>query len=285
MKIILIDTAYTSFYRFFAAIKWYSYAYPDEFKTIKKNGNLQNYDWTKNNQFISKYEKMYLQSILKIIGKDLDNSLVIFCNDAPMKTLWRNEVDINYKTNRKTLIQTWHFGSVGKYTKHVIIPKILENKLFKRIQVEKAEADDIIGTIAHYLESKHPNIELYIVSGDSDFYQLCRENVYIYNYKQKKQIQFSKEEANAILLKKIINGDPSDSIKPILCGVKISREQKAQIFKNPDKLKEFLNQNPKIKEKFKINNKLINLSFVPANIKKQIIYEFKKILPTKRFLL
>ena len=33
--IILVDTSYTSFYRFFATIRWFSFAYPEEFKDLK----------------------------------------------------------------------------------------------------------------------------------------------------------------------------------------------------------------------------------------------------------
>ena len=32
MSLILIDTSYTSFYRFFATIRWYSLSNPEEFK-------------------------------------------------------------------------------------------------------------------------------------------------------------------------------------------------------------------------------------------------------------
>ena len=64
--LILVDTSYTSFYRFFATIRWYSFAFAEEFKDLKTNNK---YDWSKNQVFMEKYEKMYLDSIIKLIKK------------------------------------------------------------------------------------------------------------------------------------------------------------------------------------------------------------------------
>ena len=65
-NIILIDTSYTIFYRFHATIKWFSHAYNEEYKNIK---NISNYNWYDNKLFIEKYEKMFLESIIKLIKK------------------------------------------------------------------------------------------------------------------------------------------------------------------------------------------------------------------------
>ena len=54
-NIILVDSSYTSFYRFFATKTWYSLAHKEEFKEIK---DLKSYDWINNKIFIEKYEKM-----------------------------------------------------------------------------------------------------------------------------------------------------------------------------------------------------------------------------------
>jgi len=51
--LILIDTSYTSFYRFFATIRWFSFAFPEEFKELKSDNK---YDWSKNEIFINDFE-------------------------------------------------------------------------------------------------------------------------------------------------------------------------------------------------------------------------------------
>ena len=78
--IILVDTSYTSFYRFFAAIRWYSFAFAEEFKDLKTNNK---YDWSKNQVFMEKYEKMYLDSIIKLVKKKVfENSNIIFDSNS-----------------------------------------------------------------------------------------------------------------------------------------------------------------------------------------------------------
>ena len=63
-NIILVDTSYTAFYRFFATMKWYSMAFKKEAKLIK---TTDNYDWFTNKDFMAKYEKMFLLTIEKIV--------------------------------------------------------------------------------------------------------------------------------------------------------------------------------------------------------------------------
>ena len=65
-NIILVDTSYTAFYRFFATMRWFSMAHKDEMKKIKE---INNYDWYTNKAFIEKYEKMFLTSIEKMVKK------------------------------------------------------------------------------------------------------------------------------------------------------------------------------------------------------------------------
>ena len=65
-NIILVDTSYTNFHRFYATLRWYSFANKEEYKeNIKDN---KDYDFTKDKIFIEKYEKMYIESLKKLVG-------------------------------------------------------------------------------------------------------------------------------------------------------------------------------------------------------------------------
>jgi hypothetical protein len=66
MTLILVDTSYTSFYRFFATLRWLSMNDPDLYKEKKSDTT---YDWSKNEKFMEKYEKMYMKSIVDLVGK------------------------------------------------------------------------------------------------------------------------------------------------------------------------------------------------------------------------
>ena len=151
-SLILIDTSYTSFYRFFATIRWFSFAYPEEYKILKLDNK---YDWSQNDIFIQKYEKMYLESIIKLVKKKIfDNSDIIFCMDTPKEKLWRMEIQDNYKSGRCDLSLKHNFKTTFDYTYNVMIPKIIEqNKNSHKLRIDEVEADDIIACICIYLNN------------------------------------------------------------------------------------------------------------------------------------
>jgi hypothetical protein len=263
MNIILVDSSYTTFYRFFATLRWYSFAHKDEYK----NNNNPEYDWSSDNLFMEKYEKMYLSSIEKLFGpKIINNSKIIFCLDSPRKNLWRMKIHPEYKT-RHDLSLKYNFKNVFNYTYSKLIPNLLNHNIFSII-IDTIEADDIIGTIC-----LHSNLNINIVSGDKDFHQLG-ENVHIYNYNKPKH-NFTNDEAKKNLLHKLLFGDKSDKIESIF--PKKFRNRK-QYFEDPKKLNELLENNKEIKDKFIFNKLMIDFSMIPNNLVKKILKKFEEII-------
>ena len=185
--LILVDTSYTSFYRFFATIRWFSFAFPEEFKELKSDNK---YDWSKNEIFIKKYEKMYLESIIKLVKKKIfDNSNIIFCMDTPKEKLWRMEIQNDYKSGRADLSLKHNFKTTFDYTYDIMIPKIIElNKNINKLRIDEVEADDIIACICMHFEIIDSKQEIYLVSGDEDFLQLGRDNLIFINYKKRNHL-------------------------------------------------------------------------------------------------
>jgi 5'-3' exonuclease len=258
--IILVDTSYTSFYRFFATIRWFSFAYPDEFKELKANNK---YDWRTNKIFIEKYEKMYLDSIIKLVKKKVwDNSNILFCLDSPKADLWRTEIHCNYKGDREDLSLKTNFNSTFDYTYNIMIPNFIKSySNIKSLRVEKMEADDLIAIICMELKDKHPDRPVYLISGDEDFLQLGRTNLTFINYKLKKPIILTEEEAYKSLRDKFINGDKSDCIPSIFPkGKKI---KKKEILDSDAKLNEYLESNLHAKKQYEFNKKMIDFKNIP----------------------
>ena len=279
MPLILVDTSYTSFYRFFATLRWFSMHDAESYKTYK---NDSNYDWSTNKIFMEKYEKMYLKSIIDIIGKKIfDTSTIIFCMDSPKENIWRNELMKGYKADRCEQSIKTNFKPVFNETYTTIIPKIIkENKdRIHKIRIDKLEADDIIAVICKYYEKKNPEEKVYLISGDKDFLQLGRENLIFINYKSKKPFTLTLEEAKEQLKLKILNGDCSDSILTIFPKDRkiLSLKKRKELIENEDKLKEYLDENPEIKEKYKINCHMIDFNFIPKELQKEILKEIKNI--------
>lgn len=279
MPLILVDTSYTSFYRFFATLRWFSMHDAESYKTYK---NDSNYDWSINKIFMEKYEKMYLKSIIDIIGKKIfDTSTIIFCMDSPKENIWRNELMKGYKADRCEQSIKTNFKPVFNETYTTIIPKIIkENKdRIHKIRIDKLEADDIIAVICKHYEKKYPEEKVYLISGDKDFLQLGRENLIFINYKSKKPFTLTLEEAKEQLKLKILNGDCSDSILTIFPKDRkiLSLKKRKELIENEDKLKEYLDENPEIKEKYKINCHMIDFNFIPKELQKEILKEIKNI--------
>ena len=274
-QLILIDTSYTSFYRFFATIRWFSLAHSEEFQLFKSDNK---YDWSKNEIFIQKYEKMYLESIIKLVKKKIfDNSNIIFCMDTPKEKLWRIDIQDNYKSGRCDLSLKHNYKTTFDYTYNILIPKIIENnKNIIKIRVDNVEADDIIAVICIYLNNINPTLNIYLISSDKDFLQLGRDNLIFINYKKKKPFVLTKNEAYNALQYKIINGDPSDCIPCIF--PKGKRIKKKEILESTDKLNNYLELNNDVKNQYEKNKLMIDFKNIPKKYFDKIIKTFNLLI-------
>lgn len=284
MNLVLVDASYNSFYRFFATMRWYSLAHKDEFKKYKDDPE---YDWNTNEIFREKYEKMYFESIEKLLKKDIDeNTKMIFCQDASQSTLWRHKLiksekkEDQYKGERPDLEAKYNFKTIFKTTYNKIIPKT--KKFYQTFQLKfpETEADDIIATICMYLKDKQPNQNIIIVSGDDDFTQLGREKVSILNFRKKKLIKFKDDEPKEKLRLKIINGDKSDNIPSIFpkSRKEVPLKVRKLVKESEKEMNKFLKDNCEINKRFKLNQKLIDFNFIPKKIQKPIVSQFKKLI-------
>lgn len=211
---------------------------------------------------------------------------VVICCDN--KTYWRREYFPFYKAlrkkNRENSELDWKlvFELLAKFKQ-----ELKDHFPYKVIEVELAEADDIIGTLA---QLHAPTQKIIIISSDGDFLQLQRYgNVVQYNPMQKK---FIKSENPILELKeKILRGDRGDGIPNVLSpsdsfvrGIK----QKSMTVGIVSKL---LTENDSeyeeiTKNNFIRNQTLIDLTFIPENIKENIIHNYNETttVPRKQLL-
>jgi 5'-3' exonuclease len=209
--------------------------------------------------------------------KVFKDSILIFAIDTPQNTIWRNNEICNYKGKRQDMTEKHNFKSVFKYTYNELIPKwINKNKNMFEIKIDEIEADDIIGLTTIYVKENFPNKNIYIVSGDEDFLQLGGVNVYFAQYKKKKTFQLTEEESYDALIKKIVNGDCSDNISSIFKGNII--KNKKELLTDINKLMTFLDNNNDIKNKFLLNQKIIDFNFIPIKYKNKFNKIIKSIL-------
>jgi hypothetical protein len=240
-------------------------------------------------------ESLIRHMILNIIRSHLKNfrkeyGEVVLCSDN--RKYWRKEFFPFYKAGRKKSRKNsdldWHliFDMLAKFK-----VELKENFPYKVIDVEGAEADDIIGTLVprHIM---HENI--LIISSDGDFLQLQMYNgrskytVKQYNPTQKKFL--ISENPLDELKQKIINGDKGDGIPNILSPSDTFVREIRQKVMTESKLTKFMSENyteydENAKIGFSRNQTLIDLRNIPGDIQSKIINTYEETVPVKGKLL
>lgn len=227
-----------------------------------------------------------LRTHLKTFRKDYGE--VVLCCDN--RKYWRKDFFPFYKAGRKKTREKsdldWHmiFDMLSKFKQ-----ELKEYFPYKVIDVEGAEADDVIGTLVPQ-KIMHENIV--IISSDGDFLQLQQWNskskfqVKQYNPAQKKFI-FSENPLQE-LKEKIIKGDKGDGIPNVLsssdCFVREVRQTpitKGKMDKLMEKNHELWeDENAKIG--FSRNSVLIDLNNIPNDIKEKIINTYEETVPASK---
>lgn len=112
----------------------------------------------------------YLSMILKLI-KDERPDYLAFCYDVKEPS-FRKEIYTEYKSNRTEMPED--LAKQMPYIKKV--SELLGIKSYEQVGLE---ADDLIGCLSEWGLTQ--DLAVYIVSGDKDFAQLVKENVYLYD--------------------------------------------------------------------------------------------------------
>ena len=266
--ILLIDSSYASFYRFYAIQLWYGFSNKEEMEEIKLSDD---YDWTKNDIFMNKYEQKYMSVFDKIRKRyEIPTCNMIFAIDCPRDSIWRMKHYSSYKSNRNTEKHRKHnIKEVLKITYSEIIPKLIEKYSVKSVKVDHAEADDVAAIIKNEIRRIQPNRKIIIVTGDLDYLQLSDSNTELINIKGESLLKKSKGSPEKDLLTKIIGGDNSDYIPAIFnkCGPKTTE----RLVNNEELLNERLLQDENARKKYELNKLLVDFNSIPTDIQKKIV--------------
>jgi len=229
-----------------------------------------------------------LRSYRKKFGPEF-GEMVIACDN---RHYWRRQYFPNYKANRKKsrADSGFDWNSIFEAL-HLIRAELAEHFPYAVIDVDGAEADDVIAVLAEYSQTMNtdglmPSAEPFLVlSGDHDFNQLQKwSNVKQYAPVQKKFIKLT-ETPEAVLMEHIIMGDKGDGVPNILSGddTFVNGDRQRPIRKDAlalwktQKPEDFIN-NDEMWRNFQRNRELVDLSRIPEEIKESIIdnYEMQK---------
>ena len=207
---------------------------------------------------------MYKQKFSQQYGE------LTICCDSPKS--WRKEVFPFYKANRKNYRESSEFD----WKKIFLILNKIRNELresfpYRVIEVEGAEADDIIANFA--VNAKQP---LLILSSDKDFIQLQKNpNVKQFSIIQKKYL--NGVDPTNYLKQHIIKGDRGDGIPNILSDDDTFVSQKRQSKIVTARLNSWINMEPnefcndRMFRNYCRNEQLVDLNKTPSDIIDKIV--------------
>ena len=226
-----------------------------------------------------------LRSYKRRFGDEF-GEMVIACDN---RHYWRRQYFPNYKAMRKKSRADSGFDWSAIFEALSLIrEEIAEHFPYPVIDVDGAEADDVIATLAEYSQTSNtdgliPGQEPFLIlSSDHDFNQLQKwSNVKQYAPIQKKFVKLT-ESPEAVLMEHIIMGDKGDGVPNILSDddTFINGQRQRPIRK--DKVAEWKTQQPEefitndeMWRNFQRNRELVDLSRIPADIKTAIIDSYE----------
>lgn len=216
--------------------------------------------------------RMYRTRFFKDYGE-----LVICCDD---RDYWRRQIFPYYKIHRKKDREESALDWNTIFTVlNSIRDDIREQFPYKVIQVEHAEADDIIGTLCHrfgHLGITNGSAEkILVLSSDKDFVQLQKyANVDQYSPMQKKFVTVSNPAR--YIHEHILKGDRGDGVPNFLSDDDVfvtGKRQKPLASKKIDAWnglapEDFCDE--RMLRNYRRNQQLVDLDFIPENVKEEV---------------
>jgi len=203
--------------------------------------------------------------------------LVIACDN---KKYWRREFFPPYKGNRKADREKSLIDWPALFDiLNMIKQELKDNFPYRVIDVEGAEADDVIGTLCmEYGTILNSDDKILILSGDKDFVQLqMYGNVTQVDPVRKKDI--TTNDPVKFLEHLVLSGDRGDGVPNVLspdnCIIEGQRQKPLRESKIDELLKADFNALPEdIRRNWNRNRMLIDLKQIPDSVRASILVEY-----------
>lgn len=211
------------------------------------------------------------------------------------RNYWRKQVFPQYKGNRKKGREK-HSFDFDTFFQHfnTLKEEFTESLPYKCIEVDTAEADDIIAVLSKHFVNEE---DVCIVAADKDMLQLQAYSsfpyaIYQYSPKIKKFITPQTNELN--LYTHIIGGDSVDGIPNIWSDEDTYMVEGKRCKQFSSKMRELVNTftsdedlfqvitTDEIKRRYEMNKTLIDLNCIPETLQVTILDEFSKIKENKK---
>ena len=201
---------------------------------------------------------------------------LVLCHDS--RHYWRRDFFPEYKASRRKGREKSDLDWDAIFQcLNAIKEEIKINMPYKCLEVYGAEADDIIGTLCATISE-----EIMIISGDKDFIQLQRfPNVKQFSPITKKTVNGA--NPGGYLKEHVFKGDSGDGVPNVLSpdntftdGLRQRPLGKKKIASWMDHNFEDVAPNDEVKRNYQRNRKLIDLTYTPDELTKEIINTYNE---------
>ena len=251
MHFVLIDGSYYIFFRYHALLNWWQHAKPAD--TVS--------DPSTEDEFVKKFQTTFVSKLNEIPKKlGLTGTIVTMVGrDCPRSEIWRNNYTNEYKAGRKN-------SDVGKFFHMSYENLFAEAGIQTILSYPCLEADDCIAITTKHIINTYPEAQVWIITSDMDYLQLAVPRVNIVNLKYTKLVtsKNSFQDPEKDLFCKIVCGDKSDNIAPVLprCGLRTA----ASYYDNKEKFEKKLDSVPGARAKYENNKRLISFDYIPEEL-------------------
>jgi len=231
------------------------------------------------------------KSIVRVIGRiakkfGAEYGDMVLCYDD--KNYWRRDIFPFYKKNRKQEREASKYNWDEVFTVlNKIRDEIRTNLPYHVIQVQGAEADDVIASICIHNSKKETPEKTLILSADKDFIQLHKFD-FVRQYDPIRNRWIENDNPVQYLQEHIIRGDRSDGIPNILtCDdaivtgktqKKMSKEKIAALAElDPSEFTNYIRL-----RNWKRNAELIDFTRIPESVVTRILTTYQKNRPALR---
>ena len=205
---------------------------------------------------------------------------MVLCYDS--KKYWRRDYFPNYKSNRKkdransgldwnTIFET--LNNIRDEIKEIFPYKVLE--------VEGAEADDVIASIVQHVAETPSEFEhILILSGDKDFIQLQKHN-FVKQYSPTLKKFVKGIDPDIYIREHVLKGDRSDGVPNFLSPDNTFVDELRQKPLSKKKLETWIDLEPsdycsdEMMRNYQRNKTLIDLECIPSDLKVKILEEYQ----------
>jgi 5'-3' exonuclease len=259
-KIILLDTSYYVFHRYYATLKWYSFKWKATNETDLDYASIH-----ENMEFVDAFKKHVLADIGKWtkLWKTTRSNLVL-CLDCPHNEVWRNDLHDSYKGTR---VQNATFNPN-------IFPIFYNyaNELnLQKIGVPCLEADDVVALVSGKLKELNNDVSIVIYTNDNDYLQLRCDNIVIHNMMSPKNdaSNLAKRSAGSPeidLCIKTLMGDVSDNISPVCAKIGAKTSLKVATMSEEEREKWLISKGPECVAAYQLNKTLVSFANIPPHL-------------------